>query len=187
MERQMNESLSYVAAHKGDYQEILNLLKTKEKNIPGLSSAIEQIEMMIRKCDFYEKWGFDLNHYNDSLPYEIHAVFVHSIHNLTKAAGKIVDEELLYICHSAGPFIFSCTGLYGDEYTDYPKEFFDKFYEEVKTACPPDYEDRLNRSLYYKRERAKVAYEFYVVIRKKYMELNEKRIKRLHKERLEKA
>ena len=86
---------------------------------------------------------------------------------------------MLVIWHDTGAYIFG-------DYPDYPCDFFGKFYNEVNAACPPDYEDKLNARIYYKRERAAEAYKSYCEIRAKYDELNIERRKKRHVEMLEK-
>ena len=176
----MNEKLSYVYEQRDEYKAILELLKEKSKTIPGLGYAIHSIESMLSNCDWYEHWQIDSDHYGHSrFKYsEVSAYLVRGIPNQSTTSREInPNEEMLVIWHATGPFIF------GD---DYPRDFFDKFYDEVKAACPPDYEDKLNARIYYKRKRASEAYKSYCEIRAKYHELNIERKKKLRIERLEK-
>lgn len=171
----MNKSLSYVYSHRDEYQEVFNLLSKNSKTLPGLEDAYRAAHYMLDRCNFFEKWGIDIPYFDDGLDYESYTLEV-------KTRQIDPPEEMLVICHSTGPFIFSCSGLDNE---DYPQEFFQSFYDEVKRACSPDYTDELNHKLYYRRSRAAEAYKSYVSIRKKYMELNKERVKKWRIERLE--
>ena len=179
----MNEKLSYVYEKRDEYKAILELLEEKSKTVPGLDSAIHSIEKMLSHCDWYEHWRIDSDHYDHSrFKYsQVYTWLVHEINNQPAPNPTIFpEEEMLVVWHDTGSFIF------GDYPNDYPRDFFDKFYNEVKSACPPDYEDKLNARIYYKRERAAEAYKSYCEIRAKYHELNVERRKKLRIEKLEK-
>lgn len=183
----MNEKLSHVYEQRDEYKAILELLEKKSKTVPGLDDAIHSIEIMLSHCDWFEHWRIDSDHYGHGrFKYsEVHTWLVHEINNQPAPNPTIFpEEEMLVIWHDTGPRIFG--DYFGDYRNDYLRDFFYKFYNEVKAACPPDYEDKLNKRIYYKRERAPEAYKSYCEIRAKYHELNVERKKNLCAEMLEK-
>lgn len=93
------------------------------------------------------------------------------------------DELLFFVSFSTGAYIFG---------GDYPVEFFQKFWLELK-SFNPDYIDEANHSIYWKIENAKIPFNEFDSVLKKYNELNREDIKkrrieemRLELERLEK-
>ncbi len=77
------------------------------------------------------------------------------------------DELLLCISYPTGAYIF------GD---DYPTEFFQKFFLELKTYNPK-YTDSANKSLYFSMDNASKIYNAYDSIVKKYYEENKEDLK----------
>jgi hypothetical protein len=89
-----------------------------------------------------------------------------------------VDEEvLLHISFPTGAYIFG---------EDYPKEFFAKFYSELK-SYNPKYCDDLNKGLYFSMDNATNIFNDYRNICKKYIDENrndckQRKIKELREE-----
>ena len=78
------------------------------------------------------------------------------------------DELLLCISFPTGAYIFG---------GDYPTEFFQKFFLELKTF-KPKYIDSSNKSLYFSMDNAGDIFNEYETILKKYYEENKKDIQR---------
>lgn len=89
---------------------------------------------------------------------------------------EIDDEVLLEISFSTGAYIF------GD---DYPKEFFSKFYAELK-AYEPKYCDDLNHCLYFSMDNAMEIFNAYRDICEKYIKENQNDFLRRKAEKLRK-
>jgi len=88
--------------------------------------------------------------------------------------GSQPEDELLFMfSFSTGPYMFGDGGL-GSE--DYPTDFFQKFWLELK-SYKPDYVDEVNRSLYWRLANAKEMFNSFDDILKKYYELNKEDIK----------
>lgn len=86
------------------------------------------------------------------------------------------NEILLQISFSTGAYIFG---------NDYPDDFFEKFWLELKTY-KPDYIDEANKSLYWKLENAKDVFNNFDTIFKKYNELNKIDFKKRKIEKIKK-
>jgi hypothetical protein len=80
---------------------------------------------------------------------------------------KPKGETLIKFSYPTGAYIFG---------GDYPTDFFQKFFLELK-SFNPDYCDSANKSLYFKLENAKEIFNSYDSIIKKYYELNKEDIK----------
>lgn len=78
------------------------------------------------------------------------------------------NELLLNISFSTGPYIFG---------EHYPKEFFNKFFEELK-SYNPKYIDTKNSSLYYSMDNAGVIFKKFLEILDKYYNLNKEDTKK---------
>ena len=76
-------------------------------------------------------------------------------------------EYLILLKYSTGAYIFG---------NDYPTEFFQKFWIELK-SFNPDYIDSANKCLYFKLENAKEIFNQYDSILKKYYDLNKEDVK----------
>lgn len=76
--------------------------------------------------------------------------------------GKQICGRFLKISFSTGAYIFG---------EDYPKEFFQQFFSELKSIGHESI-DSANKCLYFSMENAGKAYEAYKVILKKYREEN---------------
>lgn len=75
---------------------------------------------------------------------------------------KPMGEILIKFSYPTGAYIFG---------RDYPTDFFQKFFLELK-SFNHDYCDSMNKSLYFKLENAKDVFNNYDSIVKKYCELN---------------
>lgn len=84
------------------------------------------------------------------------------------------DELLLDICFPTGAYIFG---------GDYPKEFFEKFFLELK-SYKPKYVDTTNKSLYFSMDNAAKVYNVYDSLFKKYDEMNSADIKQRQIEKM---
>lgn len=89
--------------------------------------------------------------------------------------GRQPENELLFkVGFPTGAFIFGYNKPYRND--DYPKEFFNKFFEELK-SFNPDYVDDANHCLYWKIENAKEAFNSFNDVLTKYHELNKEDVK----------
>jgi hypothetical protein len=83
------------------------------------------------------------------------------------------DELLLEISFPTGPYIFA----YGSGFNqEYPQEFFQKFWNELK-SFNPDYGDDHNNGLFWKIENAKGIFNAFDSILDKYYNLNKEDVK----------
>jgi len=112
------------------------------------------------------------------------------VHNRTiswSADGRQPKNEiLLQICFPTGAFIFGTGGTFNK---DYPTDFFEKFWLELK-SFKPDYTDEANHGLYWNVKNAKEIFNSFDSILNKYHKLNkedlkQRKIKKM-KEELEK-
>jgi len=88
--------------------------------------------------------------------------------------GRQPDDELLFtVGFSTGAYIFGVGEMFDK---DYPIEFFQKFWMELKTY-KPDYIDENNHYLYWNIKNAKDAFNSFDDILKKYYELNREDVK----------
>jgi len=88
--------------------------------------------------------------------------------------GRQPEDELLFtVSFPTGAFIFGDGGIFNK---DYPTEFFQKFWLELKTY-KPDYIDEVNHGLYWKIENAKDAFNSFDDVLEKYNQLNNEDIK----------
>lgn len=78
------------------------------------------------------------------------------------------NETLLYISYPTGAYIFG---------SDYPKEFFQRFFLELK-SYNPKYIDSTNKSLYFDLDNAGKIFNAYDSIIKRYYEENKEDLKR---------
>lgn len=89
------------------------------------------------------------------------------------------DENLFILSFPTGAYIFSD----GDTDRDYPTEFFQKFWLELKTY-KPDYIDEMNHCLYWRLENAKEMFNSFENVLEKYNQLNKQNITQRRIERL---
>ena len=159
------------------YKEILKVLnKYKSEIVFDVNSLEREAKQHLFGVELVEKYGFNLD------PKTIHStdwqklkenVYIGFFDGERRRISWSDDgrqpnnETLLYISYPAGPYIF------GD---DYPKEFFQKFFMELKTYNPK-YIDSANSSLYFSLENAGKIYNDYDSIIKRYYEENKKDLK----------
>lgn len=84
-----------------------------------------------------------------------------------------IDEYMLIISFSTGAFIFGDGGMFDK---DYPIDFFNQFWQELKSYSPK-YIDTANHSLYFPIETCANMFNNFDNILKKYHELNREDIK----------
>lgn len=77
------------------------------------------------------------------------------------------DELLLKISFPTGPYLFG---------GDYPTEFFQKFFAELK-SYKPKYTDSANTALYFSMDNASEIFNNFNAIFKKYLKLNDEDVK----------
>lgn len=88
---------------------------------------------------------------------------------------------LIKISFPAGPYIFG-DGVGFDK--DYPVDFFQRFWNELKTYGP-DFIDSANSSLFWKLENGKEIFNSFDYILKKYHDLNKEDIKQRRVRKME--
>ena len=86
------------------------------------------------------------------------------------------DELLLQLSFSTGAYIFG---------EDYPQEFFQRFFKELK-SYNPKYSDTNNKNLYFTLDSAKTIFNEFPEILKKYRQENKEDFKRRQIEKLQK-
>jgi hypothetical protein len=161
------------------YAEIMATIK-KHKDI-----CIFNIDDLKRKAENHlfgiklkETYGLNIDPRNvDSLSWLSFGEFCHiglwgTKYNRTiswpNEGKQPIDELLFEISFPTGPYIFG----YGDTFSrEYPKEFFQVFWNELKSYSP-DYTDDHNTCLYWKINNASVIFNSFKDILNKYYELN---------------
>lgn len=154
------------------YKEILKALnKYKSEIVFDVDSLERQAKQHLFGLELVEKYGFKID------PKNIHStdwqklkenVYIGIFDGERRRISWPDDgrqpknETLLYISYPTGAFIF------GD---DYPTEFFQKFFLELKTY-KPKYIDSANKSLYFSLDNAGKIYNDYDSIIKRYYEKN---------------
>lgn len=96
--------------------------------------------------------------------------------------GGQPDDELLFtVRFSTGAYMFGYGGTFDKEY---PTEFFQKFWLELK-SYKPDYVDEANHCLYWKIENAKEAFNSFDDVLRKYNKLNQEDMKQRQIKKME--
>ena len=90
------------------------------------------------------------------------------------------NEWLLQLSFPSGAYIFG--DLFQD---DYPKPFFDGFWQELK-SYKPDYCDTANHGLYFSLENAKDIYQDFPEILQRYCKKNKEDVKKRKIQKMEK-
>ena len=88
---------------------------------------------------------------------------------------------LIKISFSTGPYMFGDGDIFDK---DYPVDFFQRFWNELKTYNP-DFIDSANRSLFWKLENGKEIFNSFNDILKKYHALNKEDIKQRRIKKME--
>lgn len=176
--------LSELYNHKADYEEILSLLY-KYKDLPRVADMAEIIYSVLDRCNHYEMWGIDTPYWKGDIslyPAALSLGAVSEIHNQPNGVGyyKTITfnepKNLMRIWFSSDDYVFG---------EDYPT-LLHNVYTELKTECPPLYEEYGNK-LYYEPKDAKKAYDtcrrLLADYHSKYQEESKKRrVKELEKE-----
>lgn len=92
------------------------------------------------------------------------------------------DELLMTLKFPTGAYIFGDGGIFNK---DYPTQFFQKFWIELK-SYNPDYIDEANHCLYWKIENAKTIFNSFNDVLNKYYKLNSEDIKQRRIEKMKK-
>ncbi len=159
------------------YKEILKALnKYKSEIVFDVDSLERQAKNHLFGVELVEKYGFELDPKNihstdwQKLKENIHIGFFDGerrIISWSDDGRQPKSETLLYISYPTGAYIFS---------GDYPTEFFQKFFLELKTY-KPKYTDTANKSLYFSLDNAGEIYNAYDSIIKRYYEENKEDLK----------
>lgn len=164
------------------YSEILKTLnKYKEICIFDIEELERKSKLHIYGVQLKEEFGLNINlnhinslEYNQFEDYKTISWYGNKYNRRISWSvnGKQPKNELLFtLGFSTGAYIF---GDYMNH--DYPTEFFQKFWLELKTY-KPDYIDEANKYLYWKIENAKEAFNSFDEILNKYHALNIEDIK----------
>ena len=159
------------------YKEVLKTLnKYKSEIVFDVDDLERQAKQHLFGVELVEKYGFELD------PKNIHStdwqklkenVYIGFFDGVRRSISWPDDgrqpknETLLYISYPTGAYIFG---------GDYPTEFFQKFFLELKTY-KPKYIDSTNTSLFFSLDNAGKIYNAYDSIIKKYYEKNKEDLK----------
>lgn len=156
------------------YKKIFRILnKYKSEIVFDLDSLETRAKNHLFGVDLVEKYGFDLdpkiiiNSDYQKLKENVSIGFwdgKRSKIDWSDDERQPNNEILLCISYPSGPFIFG---------NDYPTEFFQKFFTELKTYNPK-YIDSENNCLYFSLDNASKIYNAYDSILEKYYKENEK-------------
>lgn len=157
-----------------------SLLKIARKNKDLLNYDLEDLELKAKNhlfgLELKEVHGLEVNEKRiDNIRYKelknnVHLTFIDGINSTISWSDNGEQpngEYLIKFSYPTGAYIFG---------GDYPTDFFQKFFLELKTYNP-DYIDSANHSLYFKLSNAKEIFNDYDSILKKYYELNKEDIK----------
>ena len=160
--------LSEICKHYNDFKKIKKTIS--DIGLDCCSDIHRDIDHLIRACEWYEKWKIDKTYYTGNISRVDDWTCITKVDHIPNSIVNFYKPmEFMQIWFSTGPYIF------GD---DYDRDFFVRFYEEIKNSVPkPEYADDLNYSLYYSPENAAAAYENYKRIYKEYMDENFERRK----------
>lgn len=163
---------------KDGYSKVLKLMnKYKDVCNFNIGEIRYNSEIHLFQIELKEKYGLDINpNYIRSLDWNQLGEYC----SIAKYGGKYnrtiswpddgrqpKDELLLEIGFSTGPYIFG---------QDYPKEFFQQFFNELK-SYNPKYVDTANKCLYFSRDNASIIYNNFKNILQKYYDLNKEDVK----------
>lgn len=163
---------------KKAYKEILKALnKYKSEIVFDVDDLERKAKQHLFGIDLVEKYGFNLDpkiiYSTDwqKLKENVQIGFFDGERRRVSCSDdgrQPKNETLLYISYPTGPYIFA---------GDYPTEFFQKFFLELKTYNPK-YIDSANNSLYFDLDNAGKIYNAYDSIIKRYYEENKEDLKR---------
>lgn len=159
------------------YKEILEVLnKYKSEIVFDVDSLEREAKQHLFGIELVEKYGFNLDpktiHSTDwqNLKENVYIGFFDGERrwiSWSDDGRQPKNETLLYINYPTGAYIFG---------GDYPTEFFEKFFLELKTYNPK-YVDSANKSLYFDLDNAGKIYNDYDSIIKRYYEENKEDLK----------
>ena len=157
-----------------------SILKIARKNKDLLNYDFQYLELQAKNhlfgLELKEVYGLEINEKRiNNIQYQelkdnVHLTFIDSERTTISwedNGKKPKGEILIKFSYPTGAYIFG---------GDYPTDFFQKFFLELK-SFNPDYCDSANKSLYFKLENAKEVFNNYNSILKKYYELNKEDIK----------
>jgi len=177
---------------KKAYDEILKVLhKNRELCIFDVSDLERKAKIHLFGLKLKEIYGLDIDPKRvDSLDYQSFGEkkiglfgekYMRTI-SWSVDGRQPEDEYLFTVSFPTGAYIFGDGGTFNK---DYPAEFFQKFWLELK-SYKPDYIDEANHCLYWKLENAKEAFNNYESVLKKYHDLNREDIKQRRIEKMKK-
>lgn len=155
-----------------------------------IGSMLRDAEAHLRQYEYYEKYGIRINDPVTSIEF-VRIDDYRTINLMNGDTRKISwpddgkqpkNERLYNIAFSTGAYIFGSSGFGDNE--DYPKEFFMKFLDKLK-SYKPDYIDSANKSLYWKMDNAKDIHNDFPEILREHQILNAEDRKRREIKKLE--
>ena len=154
------------------YSKIIKVINSTIKDIrdsPKLNNIRHELEELILVEELTEAFGIEIKYMSGSNYVKLGSVAVISL--MGEKYGRTIpwsddgkqptNEWLLKISFPEGAYVF------GD---DYQTETMGKFFNELK-SFEPKYVDTVNNSLYFSSDKAKVVYEAYEGIYKKYCQI----------------
>lgn len=158
-----------------------SILKIVKENKDLLNFDFSELELKAKNhlfgLELKEVYGLDINEKKiNNIQYKelksnVHLTYIDSINTIISwedDGKKPQGERLIKFSYPSGAYFFG---------NDYPSDFFEKFWFELK-SFNPDYCDSANHSLYFKLENAKDIFNNYDAIVKKYCELNKEDYKK---------
>ena len=175
------------------YKEILEVLnKYRDITIFDYNNLEQKSKYHLFGLELKEKYGLnveprdirslDWNRFGDYLSIGLFGEKYGRTISWSDDGKQPEDEVLINLSFSTGAYMFGNLGNSSNE--DYPKQFFQEFWNELKTYNPK-YTDTTNKNLYFSIENgAKIFNEFNDIL-KKYYELNKEDSKRRKIKKLE--
>lgn len=170
-------------ATKKAYDEILKVLhKHRDLCLYDIPELERTAKIHLFGLELKEKYGLNIDPKSvDSLDYQRFGEKIIGLfgrkHKRTISwsfDGRQPEDEYLFkVGFPTGAYIFGEGEFFNK---DYPTDFFQKFWIELK-SYKPDYSDEVNHCLYWKLENAKDAFNNYEAVLKKYHDLNKEDIK----------
>lgn len=178
---------------KKAYNEILNAIrKNKDLLVFDLSDLEYKAKAHLFGLELKEKYGLNID------PKRVDATDYERFSNdriiglFGEKRGRMIswpvdgrqpkDEYLFTVSFPTGAYIFGEGEMFNKEY---PTEFFQRFWNELK-GYKPDYVDEVNHGLYWKLENAKEIFNNYESVLGKYHDLNKEDVKLRRIEKMKK-